>query len=149
MLAFGAEFVLRSTVGERMVPARDFFHGPFETAVEPNELLTAIRVPAMPSGSGAAYVGFDQPASGFAIVAAFALVAGDDVTVALTGIAGAPLLVRGLSTDAGDEAIAVAVTAALEGQDVNEDVHASADYRRHLATVASTRALRTAARRTS
>jgi carbon-monoxide dehydrogenase medium subunit len=132
LLALGARLVLRSSGGERSVPATGFFLGPFLTALEPQELLTEIVVPLPAAGSGSAYEAFEHPASGFALAGAAAHVGADDSrTIAVTGIGTQPFLLEPAS-DPG---------AALAEADVFGDDYAPAEYRRHLAQVVVERAL--------
>ena len=131
-IALGARFVVRSTQGERTVPASEFFHGPFLTSLAANELLTEVVVPLPPPGSGSAYVSVEHPASGFALAGAAAVAYPDGTrSLALTGIAGAPLALPSL-----DEPVA-----GLAEVDVFGDHFASVEYRRHLAAVVAGRAL--------
>jgi carbon-monoxide dehydrogenase medium subunit len=128
MVALGARLTLRSAERAREVEASEFFLGPFTTALEAGELLTGIEVPALPGP--AAYVGFKQAASGFAIAGAAAVVANGEERIGFTGVSGAPFATP-----------FEAVEEALGRVEVNEDIHASADYRRHLALVAARRAV--------
>ncbi len=152
MLVLDATFVLQSKTGKRSVPARKFFKGPFATALKPTELLTEIQLPAPPQGAGTAYVSFEQAASGYALVGAAALVAvakgGGMVTradLAFTGLADTPFLAAaaaklvGTAGEAG--LIKQAAEAAVGGVEANDDIHAPAEYRLHLARVAARRAL--------
>jgi carbon-monoxide dehydrogenase medium subunit len=156
MLALDATFNLRSKNGKRSVKAREFFQGPFTTALADDELLTEIILPPLPAGSGSVYLSHDHPASGYAIVAVAAVVARKRATVshavaALTGIGETAFLaksVEGLIGTRGDpEAISQAAASAIAGIEVNGDTHAPAEYRRHLATVITRRALATALER--
>src|SRR3990170_2901267 len=74
MLALGAEMVCEGPKGKRTVKADDWFVGLMTTAAKGNEILTAIRVPVWPAGSGAAYMKFPHPASRFAVVGVCAAV---------------------------------------------------------------------------
>jgi carbon-monoxide dehydrogenase medium subunit len=157
MLVLDATFNLRSKSGKRSVKAREFFQGPFTTALAEDELLTEIILPPLPAGSGSVYLSQDHPASGYAIVAVAAAVARKRKTVshavaALTGVSGMPFLaksVEGLVGSNGDpETIAQAAIAVTEGVEVTGDIHAPAEYRRHLATVMTRRALALALERT-
>jgi CO/xanthine dehydrogenase FAD-binding subunit len=65
--------VLRSSRGERVVPLDGFFLGPFHTAIEPDELLVAVRRPPLPAGHSGAYRSIEQAASGYAIAGAAAV----------------------------------------------------------------------------
>ena len=70
LTALNASFVLQSTSGSRTVAADDFFIDFYTTAMEPNEVLTEIRVPLPTAGSGTAYVKLPHPASGYVVVSA-------------------------------------------------------------------------------
>ena len=151
MLVLDATFVLQSKGGKRSVPARKFFRGPFATVLKPNELLTEIRLPALPRGAGTAYVSFDQAASGYALVGAAALVALakaklSRADLAFTGLADTPFLATlprlvGTARDGAGDVIAQVAETAVAGVEANEDIHASAEYRIHLAQLAARRAL--------
>jgi len=156
MLVLDATFNLRSKSGKRSVKAREFFQGPFTTALAADELLTEIILPPLPAGSGSAYLSHDHPASGYAIVAVAAVVARKRKTVshavaALTGVGETAFLAKSverlIGTKGEPEAISEAAVAATAGVEVNGDSHAPADYRRHLATVITRRALATALER--
>ena len=151
MLVHDATFVLQSKGGKRSVPARKFFRGPFATALKPNELLTEIQLPGPPRSAGTAYVSFDQAASGYALVGAAALVAVakekiSRADLAFTGLADTPFLAKtaglvGVASDEAGDVIAQVAEAAVAGVEANEDIHASAEYRTHLASLAARRAL--------
>jgi carbon-monoxide dehydrogenase medium subunit len=156
MLVLDATFNLRSKSGKRSVKAREFFQGPFTTALADDELLTDIILPPVPAGAGSVYLSHDHPASGYAIVAVAAVVARKRKTVshavaALTGVGEIAFLAKsaegliGTTGEAG--AIAQAAASVTSGVEVNGDTHAPADYRRHLATVITRRALTTALER--
>jgi carbon-monoxide dehydrogenase medium subunit len=130
-LALGARLALRSTGGERIVAATDFFVGPFLTALQPGELVVEIRIPMPGAGSGSAYEKVEHPASGFALAGAAALVRRDGSTaVALTGVGACPFLVSEGS-----------------GPEIYGDDRFPAEYRRHLANVLTRRALARAGER--
>jgi carbon-monoxide dehydrogenase medium subunit len=150
MVALDASFTLRSKRGKRSVPAREFFQGAFSTALAEDELLIEIVLPPLPRGAGTAYASFNQPASGYAIAAAAAVVARSRKTVshavvALTGLADVGRRVQAadqlVGTKGEPDAIARVAAAALEGLEIQGDVHAPAPYRRHLVTVATRDAL--------
>ena len=164
MLALGAELVASSRgmlgrVNSRTISADDFFVDLFTTALEPNEILTEIRIPTQASNSGAAYAKMANKASHFAIVgvAASVTVDGGACTSARVGVTGAgssasrataaEAALQGSSLD--DDAITRAASAAASGIDFNEDVHASAEYREHLTKVFAMRAIRAATDRAS
>ena len=156
MLVLDATFNLRSKSGKRSVKAREFFRGPFTTALAEDELLTEIILPPVPAGSGSAYLSHDHPASGYAIVAVAALLTLKRKTIsqavtALTGVGGTAFLVQSVASLVGTkgepEAISQAAIAATAGVEVSGDTYAPANYRRHLATVMTRRALATALER--
>ncbi len=133
LAALGAQFTIAGADGERTVPAEEFFLGVYLTAVGLGELLTKIRVPAgRNDGFAAVTLGVD----GTCIVSAAASVNGS-ARVALGCVDAVPVVLTPSSTDA--EAVRQAVRDA--SLDPPSDVHASADYRRHLAEVLAVRAL--------
>jgi carbon-monoxide dehydrogenase medium subunit len=155
MVALDASFNLRSKKGKRSVAAREF-RGPFETAIEPDELLTEVILPPPPRSGGSAYANFEQAASGYAIVAAAAVIGLSRRTinhavVALTGTGAVAPLVKAaeqlVGTKGEADAIQRVAAQATDGLDILGDIHAPAEYRRHLATVAVRRALTTALER--
>ena len=139
MVALGAEMVILGPDGERTVPAADFFVGVYMTAAGPGDLLTRIRIPA---GRRAAFEAVTLGADGTCIVSAAAAVDGD-VRVALGCVDAVPVLVTAASAD--ETAVREAVRSA--GIEPPSDVHASADYRRHLAEVVAVRAVEKASGR--
>ena len=135
MAALGATMTIRGADGERTVDADDFFLGVYMTAVEPGELLTTVAVPA----AGEARDGFASVTigeDGTCIVNAAATVQDGQARIALGCVAAVPTLL----TSAPDEA---AVRRAVQAAELDppSDVHASADYRRHLAEVVAVRAV--------
>ena len=150
MLVLDATFNLRSKRGRRSVQAREFFQGPFVTALAEDELLMDVVLPALPKGAGTAYLSQEQAASGYALAGAAAVVARTRKTVSyavvgLTGVAETSRLVPAaaelVGTKAEPEVLARVAAAAVEGVEVNGDIHAPAEYRRHLATVIVRRTL--------
>ncbi|HEX3783807.1 MAG TPA: xanthine dehydrogenase family protein subunit M [Pseudonocardiaceae bacterium] len=136
-LACDAVFVVRGPQGIREIAAEDFFLGPFTTPLEPDELLTEIRVPKL-TGIGWGFEKFSRRAIDWAIVGVVAV----GGAVALINMGGAP--VRAAATEAAIAAGAGAEEAgALAAEDTNpaEEPHATAAYRRALARVLTTRAL--------
>lgn len=158
LVALDADLEVRGPDGGRSIPAREFFLGTFTTALEPGELVTALRVPVTPPGTGAAYLKHPHPASRYAVVGVAArLVLGGGVCrtvdLAVGGVTGAPVLVEGagerLVGRAPDEG-ALAEAAARVGEALESpmgDLYASAEYRVHLAGVLARRALARAAER--
>ena len=137
MVALGAEFVVLGPDGERTIPAADFFLGVYMTAAGPGELLTKILVPA---GRRDAFEAITLGADGTCIVSAAASLTDGGVRVALGCVDAVPILVEPASAD--DAAVRESVQAA--GLEPPSDVHASGEYRRHLAEVVAVRAARKA-----
>ena len=138
--------------GERTIKGRDFFVDILTTALQPDEILTEIRVPAFAARTGSAYEKFPNPASRYAIVGAAAVVTVDGngvcqrASVGLNGISGKP--VAALSVEQAlvgkplnDQTIQEAAAKAADGLDALGDIFASAEYRAHLARVFTKRAL--------
>jgi aerobic carbon-monoxide dehydrogenase medium subunit len=139
LAALQAEFTIRSPAGERTVDTDEFFEGVFATAVHPGDLLTAIRIPAKGDardGWASATLGRE----GTGIVSVAASVSGGSARIAIGCVAATPVV---LTASADETAVADAVKSAE--LDPPNDVHASADYRRHLASVLAARAVRDAA----
>jgi carbon-monoxide dehydrogenase medium subunit len=156
MLALDATFNLRSKRGKRSVAAREFFQGPFATALAEDELLIDIVLPPLPKGAGTAYVSQDQAASGYALAGAAAVVARTRRTVshavvATTGVGDVSRLIAGadqlVGTGGEPEVVARVAAGAAEGVQIDGDIHAPADYRRHLAGVIVRRAVERALER--
>lgn len=155
--ALDCTMVLKSHRGERRVDARDFFLGVLETAVEPDELLAEIEVPAIPPGSGWSFQEISRRHGDFALagVAAQITLDGDRVRearLAACGVGPGPVRLGGaekvLEQDGiSDEAIAAAASVAASEVSPGADVHATADYRRRLTRAMAARALHQAAER--
>lgn len=157
VLALDATLVAQSVRGERTIPAAAFFDGVMTTTLEPDEILTEIRMPRAPPGSGAAMVEISRRHGDFALagVAAQIVLDGDSVTdirLAACGVGPGPIRLtesemilreRGLS----DDALAAAGDAAAAAADPDGDVHATAAYRRKMAGVMTKRAVEKAAAR--
>ncbi len=154
LLAFDATLVAIGRDGTRRIPARDFFLGPFTTALTPGELLMEILLPAQAPGTGAAYKAQPQQASGYSIAGIAAVVhlnqgKIDRVSVGVNGVADrayrAEATEQALQGKAPDTAtIAAAAGKVTQGITPLGDIHAPADYRAHLATVMAKRALKAA-----
>jgi carbon-monoxide dehydrogenase medium subunit len=86
MLALGATLVLTGASGERTVPAADFFRGLYDTALEPGEVLTQIRIPVPPAGTGSCYAKLKRKTGDFATAAAAAVLLLDKGVVAAATI---------------------------------------------------------------
>jgi len=150
-LALDATFTACTAQGEREIAARDFFAGYFTTTLEPDEVLSSIRFPNAPSGTGVSVQEMARRHGDFAMVAVAASVtmAGDaigDARLALINVADRP--VRAAEAEAGlrgssptDDTIAAAADAATRDLSPVSDLHASATYRRMVAAVLVRRAL--------
>lgn len=158
LLALEAVITASGPGGTRNIPAAGFFTGPYESALKPGEILTAVEVPSPPRGSGGAYLKAAQQASGFAVCGVAALVAlGPGGTIAsarvgVTGVAAPPYRAREAENalagkPASPENLRAAAALAAEGVEPLDDFHASADFRRQLARVYAERALAEAVRR--
>ncbi|OGG56886.1 MAG: carbon monoxide dehydrogenase [Candidatus Handelsmanbacteria bacterium RIFCSPLOWO2_12_FULL_64_10] len=159
ILALDAELEVQGPSRRRTIKAVSFFVDLLTTALRPSEILTRVRVPVAPERSGSAYVKMRQAASGFAIVGVAAQVTLDPdgrcaaVAVGVTGAS--KMAFRASATEEalrgkrpGEAAIRAAARLAAEGIDeFQEDIHASADYRKHLTQVLTRRALTKAVER--
>ena len=154
VLALDAEIVAHSRSGERVIPATQFFTGMFSTALHNDEILTEIRIPRT-TGEGVTYKKFHHPASGYAVVGVAVRLkfSGSNIEDAAIGITGvADVAYRATATEIAlrgksPSAIADAASRAAAGADVIGDYFASAEYRQHLVTVMTRRALEEAATR--
>jgi CO/xanthine dehydrogenase FAD-binding subunit len=150
-----------SAQGERTLTADDFFLTYLTTAVEPTELLVEVRLPPPPPGSGWAFLEVSRRHGDFALVGVACLLAleadGQHVAaarLAFTGVGGTPLRARDAEAAlvgalAGPDIFAAAATRAQAAAEPDSDLHASADYRRHLVGVLARRALARAHERAS
>ena len=153
MLALGARFQLRGPGGTRTVAAEDFFTGLFGTALEPEEMLVQIEVPAAAPGTGFAFDEISRRHGDFALAGVAASVRVDAegrctaARIALLSVGDGPVLAAGAAAaldgqTPDDEAIRAAANAAAQ-QDIDPpgDIHASPAYRRQLAEVLVRRVL--------
>ena len=153
MLALGARFHLRGPGGARVVAADDFFTGLFGTALEPDEMLVEIEVPAAPPGAGIAFDELSRRHGDFALAGVAASVRVDDegrctaARIALLSVGDGPVLAAGAASalagqPPSDEAIRAAARAAAQDDiDPPGDIHASPAYRRQLVEVLVSRVL--------
>jgi CO/xanthine dehydrogenase FAD-binding subunit len=152
----GAKMVLRSSKGSRTLEAEKFFTGPMSTTARPDECLEEIHWPLWgEKRAGSAFTEIAIRHGDFAMVAAAAQVALDAegrctrAALGLGGVAGTPLAfpeiaARLVGTKLEDNAIEDVASAAAKETDPGADLHASKEYRRHLAGVLAARALRQA-----
>ena len=153
-LALDAEFVIAGTSGTRTVGAAEFFVDLFETAIGDDELLTEVRIPKH-TGWGAHHEKFVRVAHQWPIVAVAATVKADGGTisearVALANMGSTPIRATAVERalvgqPATEDAVRQAAAAAAEGTNPPSDLNGDADYRRHLATVLTRRAVLAAA----
>jgi carbon-monoxide dehydrogenase medium subunit len=142
-LALDATLVARGPSGSREIAMTDFFRGLFETALEPGELLTEIRIPK-PAERGWSFQKFTKRAIDWAIVG----VAVQGGRVALVNMDSVPARAGGVERAlAAGEGLATAAAHAAEGTSPVSDINASVAYREHLARVLTARALAEAATR--
>ncbi len=143
-LALNATLVLRGPKGERTVAASDFFHGFLTTSLEPDELLTEIRVPKI-TGAGANYQKFNRRAQDWAIVGVAAWKQNGNHGVAMVNMGSTP--VRATAVEAALAGGATAAEASMHASDDTDppaDLNASVEFRQHLARVLTRRALEAA-----
>jgi carbon-monoxide dehydrogenase medium subunit len=151
VIALNAELVVAGKNGERTIKADDFFVDLMETALEPGEILREIRINKSGERTGHAYVKMHHPASGFAVVGVAANLtldangACEKASIGITGVSSkayrATAVEAALNGTALDEATANAAAHAADGVEINGDLFASEDYRRHLAVVYTRRAI--------
>lgn len=147
LLASDAVIEAQGSKGKRRIKAADFFTGLFSTALEDDEIITAIRVPVPAKDTKTNYQKFVHPASRFAIVGCAVMRFAEGKTnIAFTGLSdnafrdiGAESAISG--KDINDASIAEAVNASLQNITIEGDHFASEEYRRHLAKVYLKKAL--------
>jgi carbon-monoxide dehydrogenase medium subunit len=154
-LALDASMEVAGSGGRRTIPASEFFRDYFQTAVGADEVLVSVSVPKLGDGWGHHYEKFNLVAQAWALVGAVALVQrsnGDvgEARVGLVNMGPTPIRARAVEqalagSAATADAVAAAAGSAGEGTSPASDVHASADYRTHLARVLTGRALTAAA----
>jgi carbon-monoxide dehydrogenase medium subunit len=155
VLALGGVVHTTSASGGRQINAADFFVDLLTTDLQPGEILTAVEVPVLGSNTGSCYLKFENPASGYAICGAAAIVtlAGDgtceSASLCFNGVTATPhnagAVTRALVGKSLDDAtIDQAVDDNLSITDPMSDIHASGPYRVELARVFGKRALKLA-----
>jgi carbon-monoxide dehydrogenase medium subunit len=158
VVALGATLVAAGASGSREIPAEGFFKDLFTTDLAGGEILTRVRVPSYGKGTGGCYLKHRHPASSYAVVgvAALVTVAGGKCTKVSLVVGGTTVNpVRAKAAEAaltaqapGDAAFAAAAAKVPEAiSDPLSDPYASAEFRRHLASVLAKRALAAAAGR--
>jgi aerobic carbon-monoxide dehydrogenase medium subunit len=153
-VALDATLVVAGPNGRRTIPARDFFTGIFTTALQPDEVLVEVRFPRMP-GWTARYEKFHRTAQAWAVVGVAAAVRREnghiaEARVALTGMGETPVRARSVEAAVAGAAdlgtVKSAASHAGEATSPPSDISGSAEYRRHLASVLTARALASAGR---
>jgi aerobic carbon-monoxide dehydrogenase medium subunit len=150
-LALDCEFIANGPSGERRIAATDFFRDYLTTALQPDELLTAVRVPKLGPGWSSHYEKFNRVAQAWSIVAVAALVHRENGSISqarigLTNMGSTPLRASAVEqaltgADASDDAVGAAAAHAAEGTSAPSDLSGKADYREHLARVLTKRAV--------
>ena len=140
-LALGATYVVQGPNGTREIAATDFYQGFLESALEPDEMLTEIRVPKM-GGAGWSFQKFNRRAQDWAIVGVAAWRGNGSSGVALVNMGSTPILAGSVSAAlAGGASVADAAQLAADDAEPQADLNASTEYRTHLAKVLVRRAL--------
>jgi len=153
-----AELIVQGPKGTRAIPADNFLVGFLTTALQPGEILTAIKIPRAQARSAGAHIKISRRTNGPAMVGAAAAVVLDenghcrDIAVGLGAMGPTSIrakaveqALRGRRID--DDAVSQAADLVLEGTDPPSDVHASAQYRRAIAPALAARVLRLACER--
>jgi carbon-monoxide dehydrogenase medium subunit len=154
-LALDAEFVIAGPGGRRTVPAAEFFVDYLTTALEEGELLVEVRLPKLGAEWGVRYEKFNRVAQAWSIVAVAAAVRREggritEARIGLTNMGSTPLRATAteaalVGVDVSMETVTAAAAMAAEGTSPSSDLNAQADYRQHLATVLTRRAVTAAA----
>lgn len=155
-IACRAVMIAQGPSGTREIAAEDFFVDSLTSALQPNEILTKVRLPKAGPGEGSAYdkLGRRGGRSDYAVAGAAAWVKKsngsiEDARVAITGVGTKPQSAQGVAealigTDGSDEAIKAAAEKAVDGITVLEDLYGSEEYKAHLAKVYVGRAVKQA-----
>ena len=153
-LALDAEIDARGSRGTRTIPASDFFISFFTTTLEPDEIITEVRLKLPPVGTGTAFMELARRQGDFGIVGVAAVASRDadritDARLSLMGVSDVPIrpseaeaVLRG--SDGGDDALEAAAEAVAGAINPTGDVHGSQEFRRNAAGVMTQRALRRA-----
>ena len=157
ILATHAEVVAQSAAGRRVIKAADFFKGPFETAIKPDEVVTEVRIPVGKGRGGGAYLKLERKVGDFATVAVAVHLHldGDRIETAGIGLtAVGPTNIKATEAERSlhgkeptDQVIADAARLAAEAASPKDDVRGSAAYKRDVVRVFVQRGLKTAVAR--
>ena len=159
MLALGAQVTALGPAGERVIPVSDLFEGPLTTALDQGEILTEIRVPTPPPGSGGAYLKLERKVGDYAIAGVAAAITVDGGVCRRAGIGltnAGPVPIKATTTESflvgkrlDDEVIREAGRLASEEAQPSADLRGSEEYKRDMVRVLAGRALRLALERLS
>ena len=157
MLALGAQVVARGPGGERTIQVSDLFEGPLLTTLNQGEILTEVRVPTPPEGSGSAYLKLERKVGDYATAGVAAVVTVSDgvcqkAGVGLTNAGPVPIKARAAEsflqgTTLDDETVREAARLASEEAEPIADLRGSEEYKRDMVRVLTGRALRLALER--
>jgi carbon-monoxide dehydrogenase medium subunit len=154
MLAYAAQVVARGPQGERVIAIDDFFKGLFESALEPSEILTEIRIPTPGPGSGGAYIKLERKVGDYAVSAVAVQLTMQanickDIRIALTNVNPTPM--RAIEAEArlkgqplSDDNVRDAGKLAASACDPSADLRGSPEYKRDVTRVLLERAVRLA-----
>ncbi len=157
-LALNARYHVRNKNSDRWVECNEFYLGPFTTALEPEDLLIEVEIPALPAHTGTSYQQMARQAGAQALVGVAAVVTLDGKKVSgaritLLSVGETPVLASGAGESligkelTADVVAAAAEIAATQDTDPGGDIHCSPEYRRHLIRVLVGRALTAAGER--
>jgi carbon-monoxide dehydrogenase medium subunit len=157
LLAMHADVVAQSASGSRVIHAQDFFKGPFETAIKPDEVVTEVRIPVAKGRGGGSYLKLERKVGDFATVAVAVHVHMDGDRIETAGIgltAVGPTNIKATEAErslhgkeATDEVIANAARLAADAAEPKDDVRGSAAYKKDVVRVFVQRGLKTAVTR--
>ena len=157
MLALGAQVVAVGAAGQRVISVSDFFEGPLTTTLNQGEILTEIRIPTPPQGSGGAYLKLERKVGDYAIAGVAAVISAADGVCQQAGIGltnAGPIPIKAGTAEAflvgktlDDETIREAARLASQEAQPSADLRGSEEYKRDMVRVIAGRALRLALER--
>ena len=157
MLALGAQVVAVGAAGQRVISVSDFFEGPLMTTLNQGEILTEIRIPTPPQGSGGAYLKLERKVGDYAIAGVAAVITAADGVCQQAGIGltnAGPIPIKAGTAEAflvgkrlDDETIREAARLASQEAQPSADLRGSEEYKRDMVRVIAGRALRLALER--
>ena len=157
MLALGAQVVAVGAAGQRVISVSDFFEGPLTTTLNQGEILTEIRIPTPPQGSGGAYLKLERKVGDYAIAGVAAVITAADGVCQQAGIGltnAGPIPIKAGTAEAflvgkrlDDETIREAARLASQEAQPSADLRGSEEYKRDMVRVIAGRALRLALER--